>query len=748
MIQYIHNVLDNNLKLCTGEKFHQLVSWSTTKNLINSFRNGNENAKRQLAAICVQGFSKEGVRKSEMMEPTGLFMMDFDHLSKLNLTPDEVHSKFTTIAKNLGIEHYAAWKTASGDGYRLITLGRKGSTIANDQKWIGDAMGIEYDAVVKDISRICFIPSADDIYHLDEDMLFGENTHAADYNTADAATVLEASASSVSASSSTMTAPFPSEYKGIPYSAIVEQLLEGVGGTPTLGSRNSTLFTLARNLRFITDNNADWIYSIVPKFGLNDDEVRRTIKSAISKSITVAYTKRIQEAIKKCRIKAGIINSDTSDIDKAANVPPCLPSVLPSLIEHTIKNVPEHIRAAAAIGTMPAFATHLNKCYFQDVNNNYYEPSMLCLLVAPSSSGKSSVDKPLEVILENIKNKDKEYLAAEQAYMEEAANQSAVKNKKQRPFAQVRIMVNDITNATFCRRLRDAENKRKDEDGNWLSDDYFIFSKLDELEEFYGYSGGSGYYNFFKLIKKAYDCSNFGQDRSMPGAIVYYGKLRWNVTANTTPTMARKMLKAGLADGTVSRFQYCTIVPSRERTLFKYGDYDDEYRRILKPYIDNLEKCHGYKSCEQIIELQDKAREMIEDVKEVEGNTPWVQLAWRSAQMAARTIYILWAANGEKWEDCFEDYFNWVFQYDMWCKFAIHGENAKEAYGDDAFDVVETKRKLVDYLPEEFTREEAFDIIDRMKCKTAKTTLLSIWKQRKLIIALPDGTYRKVVKLY
>jgi len=785
-MQYINNVLDNCLKHCSRETFYRLASWSVTKQLIESYRQGKEKAKRRLAAICVQGFSSSGTRRADKMQPTGLFMMDFDHLTRLSLTPDDVNEKFLAVAESLGIKQYAAWKTASGDGYRLITIGRKGSTIADDQKWIGDAMGIEYDAVVKDISRLCFVPSTDDIYHIDDDMLFGdirseiyngnenededengnededgnenenenEDENENENGTQPPATVLSASPLSSSeilglqstqnSNLKTQTPTYPVFYEdGVSYQSVVEQLIEELGGVPNIGSRNTTLFELARHLRYITDSKEDWIYSIVPKFGLSDEEVRRTIKSAVSKTITVAYTKRLQTAIKNARKAAGIDKEETTDFSKVANTPPCMPDKLPSLISHAIKNVPEHIRPATAFGVMPAFATHINKCYFKDVNNEYYEPSMLCLLVAPSSSGKSSVDRPIEVILERIKKKDDEYIAAEQQYMEEAAIQSAVKNKKQRPFAQVRVMVNDITNATFCRRLRDAENKRKDEFGKWLSDDYFIFSKLDELEEFFGYSGGTNYYNLFKLIKKAYDCGHFGQDRSMPGSIVYYGKLRWNVTANTTPTMARKILKSGLADGTVSRFQYCTIVPSKERVAFKYGAYDDEYRNILNHYIDNLERTHGYKECEQIIALQDKAREMIDDVKEIEGNSPWVQLAWRSAQMAAKTLYILWAANGEQWEESFEDYFNWVFQYDMWCKFAIHGENAKEAFGDDAFNNVEIKKKLIDYMPDEFTREQAYAIFEKMQCKTSKTTLLSIWKQRGQIEQLADGTYLK-----
>ena len=72
---------------------------------------------------------------------------------------------------------------------------------------------------------------------------------------------------------------FPDNYNGIPYSVIVNSLLAIFGfrdGIVPEGARNSTLYRLARQLRYICDFNPLYIRSVVPSWGLTEEEMNQT----------------------------------------------------------------------------------------------------------------------------------------------------------------------------------------------------------------------------------------------------------------------------------------------------------------------------------------------------------------------------------------------------------------------------------------------------------------------------------------
>lgn len=763
MLQQFLNIYDNAPKPCDQQAWQELISSPETLRLINECRNGNSESKKHLPAICVQGVGEK--RGNDTMRPTGMYMLDFDYLSNYKnaqgeseYSPESLYAVIRDVVFYcLGIdaekELVAAWKTARGNGLRVIMMGRKGSSIVADQDYLAGAVkyltGIDYDKSVKDVARCCLVPSEGDIYYINNELMFAPVPEDLDYKAVGEENLdqqVEIAQAEPMANEQTLAkTTFSKTHDGVLYEDIVNKLIENLGGMPKEGSRNVTIFKLASHLRHITDDNAAWLAEIIPSFGLDEKEKRRTIQSALSKPIAWCHSRVVAAAIDELKQEKGegSANQKAMEANMSQN-PPQMPEKLPSLIELLTSKVPEHIKPAVAVSSSAALATHLSKMRYRDANNKYYEPSLMSMCVAPSSSGKASIDDPIKYILESIKAKDREYMDIEAEYMENAANQSSSKDKKKRPFVQTRILANNITNPTFVRRLKCAENRHKDDNGVTVSDDYCLYSHMSELEELNGIAGGD-YRKVKLLIKDAWDRNDYGQDRSMPGAIIWNGPLRWNFSISTTPTMARRFFKNAIAEGTLSRILHSTIMPPKERISFKYEDYGEDFRNALRPYLDNLTATHGDKECAKIIALQNELNSAIEDVKEVEGNSPWVQLAWRSVQMMVKYLYILVAANDGVWEDSFENFGRWLFEYDMWVKFAIHGSNAKAAFGDDSFEQVSGKRTFLAMMPEVFTKTQCIEILQNNGCKSRTENIISGWKRDSRIVEIDKQVYKKVV---
>ena len=193
MIGYIDNNLDGMWKPCTEEKFYEIVGSQAVARTIAAVRAGNKNRKRALPAFifcgevdeaayqtyaekCRQtGEKRKGSRCAQFLRPTGLFMMDFDRTEGEAM---ELYRKFLSTMREAGISTEGmlmlAHRTPSGHGLRLVLRLREGSTPEADQRWIAELMNEPYDAACKDLSRLSYAVTLDDLFFVDGKGLFSE----------------------------------------------------------------------------------------------------------------------------------------------------------------------------------------------------------------------------------------------------------------------------------------------------------------------------------------------------------------------------------------------------------------------------------------------------------------------------------------------------------------------------------------------------------------------------------------------
>ena len=294
MFQYQEKVNAGVPQLCTPEKWDELIDSPEVKNICEQIGKLNASAadygerkqalKKRLPIIIPHAASfKNNKRVSADAVPSGLAMLDVDHVEK----PREWYNSLMEIAstehlKKNGI--YLIAITASGKGLRVIGARRNSAasttgemeTIEAAQMRMAEVLGIkEYDAVTKDLARASYVVPREYVLYEDREGLFNPNKA----ETPDS--IRQNGRSLLALPAHVETA----EYRGIPYSAIVQQLMLSIGAADGAeqGERNTVYFSLACYMRYICDFDAALLLRVLPGFGLGESERRQAIASAIGR---------------------------------------------------------------------------------------------------------------------------------------------------------------------------------------------------------------------------------------------------------------------------------------------------------------------------------------------------------------------------------------------------------------------------------------------------------------------------------
>ena len=373
--------------------------------------------------------------------------------------------------------------TPSGDGLRLVLKREKGKSIQQEQYEFCKAMNVKCDDVCKDISRLSFAPMKSEILYFNPSLLFAELPEAGDYPDgslfgvspvilSNAKDLAESPAKSqremlhsvqhdntaMPASSplgGTEGGQFPTDYNGIEYKEIIRRLEEQLGGAPAQGARNSFIFSMACNLRYICNDDAAWVASILPTYGEEPQKHRQTIQSAINRPMSRNMPETLARAL---AVSAESTDTAQATAAELEDTPPALPSALPEPLRMLTSCTPEYLRPAVAMALFPSLGAHIKDTHFVYADKRSYEPTFMHILVAEQSAGKSSVNAPIQLILEDIRARDIIHLHQEQEWKDRCASISSTQDKPTRPKGLVvQILPSDMTNAAFVQRLADSE---------------------------------------------------------------------------------------------------------------------------------------------------------------------------------------------------------------------------------------------------------------------------------------------------
>ena len=378
--------------------------------------------------------------------------------------------------------------------------------------------------------------------------------------------------------------------------------------------------------------------------------------------------------------------------------PPEMPKKLPKLVELLISRTPEIYKPAVAHAIFPPLATHLWKTRFRYIDNVEHEARLMTLLLAGTGAGKSSVNRPIDFIMEDIRQRDAENLKREKAWKDEMLRKGANKDKRKRPENLIIQEIDaDMTNPAFVMRTAEAQ-------------EHFLYTSLNELDQFDALKGSGN--QQFRIMCLAADPGNkYGQTRVGTMSVTERVTIRFNWNASTTIQKGQRYFSKVLTDGPISRINFCTI-PEREigEDMPVYGTYDESYREALRPYIENLNKVTGLIECKEAFQLALKLKDENAEFARLSQDRTFENLSFRANVIAYLKACVLYVANGCKWEPEIDEFIRWSEQYDLYCKMRFFGDMiAKENFMAQK----SSKRgpqNLLQILPDNFTAAQLLAI--------------------------------------
>ena len=414
--------------------------------------------------------------------------------------------------------------------------------------------------------------------------------------------------------------------------------------------------------------------------------------------------------------------------------PPEMPKKLPKLVELLVSQTPDVYKPAVAHAIFPPLATHLCRTYFNYIDNVEHEATLMCCLLAGTGAGKNCVQMPINLIMEDIRKRDKDNLKREKEWKDEVTRKGANKDKRKRPENLVIQEIDaDMTNPAFVMRTAEAQ-------------EHFLYTALNEIDQFDNLRGIGN--QQFRIMCLAFDPGNqYGQTRVGTQSVTERVTIRFNWNASTTINKGIQYFSKVLTDGPISRINFCTI-PEREigAEMPVYGTYDDTFRENLKPYIEHLNMASGTINCPEAFALAQKLKEENADFARMSQDRVYENLSFRANVIAYLKACVLYVANGCQWESEIEEFVRWSEQYDLYCKMRFFRDAIVKAEQEGVKSSKRGPSNMLQLLPNEFSYQQA----EQLRCDLGLDTkgtrrMIATWVFRKYIVKVEAGElYRKL----
>ena len=494
--------------------------------------------------------------------------MDIDHLSD-----DEVNAiAATAIDKKEELGLLMLERSARGGGLHVVFRRHPEMDQEANLRWASDLLGVEYDAGAKDITRVFFATTSEDLLYLHED-LFDNGECVAATGTEASFTNQEVSFANQETSSAgpkTTTQPTtsspeegedweeqegkqagktsegasPLNYDGVPYDRIIKKwwAFYNQGKTPSKSNRNTLTFELAVNLRHICGFDRSVLDRVIPCFdGFAEAEKLSCIDSALGERKT-QMPRRLKEVVEAVRQDMIVEGREVDSIDEAMEQDDLfyyneLPQ-MPLGVRESINAVGPHLAMPAIFAITPAIGM-LATGVRVDIHGKWSQLNLISYIAGDFASGKGSIDPIVAAWLAEVKMVDKGYLEAEEEWR---ARKRAAKNKKEQPEDPkypVRWLTLNTTVANLADRLANTQGKHA-----------FSFTpEADTVSQ----KWRTAMSDFSVMLRQAYDGTPYDREAKSAEAVnVHIDKLLWNVVMCGTPDALYRVV-TNYTDGFQSR---------------------------------------------------------------------------------------------------------------------------------------------------------------------------------------------------
>ena len=703
---------------CTIEDFNHLTNSPRVAELIERFRAGDAQAKRQLPAFCFHASFGGKKRATANAQPSGMVMIDFDHL-----TDEELLALASTL-KEGGAEDWGVRLvhiTPSGKGLRVVIKALANDTydgcltIKDYQERFAQLVNMEgrLDGVTTDLARLSFCPCARDIIYKNGAM-FGEQP---DFTKFEVPTAVPAPDKLDVPDSGQMT------YEGIPLKEIFDMYFTITGGLPKEGGRNAAFYTAARDLRYICDFNPNVLARFMPQVGLSEAEVKQVCGSACLSSRASKIPDTVREAINAIKETADDEPADTAEGKSV--------STLPAIVRPIVGIAPAGFEEATVLALLPILGTLATGVRARYLDGELHSPSFSTIITAEQASGKSFTRTIVDQLLQPIKDEDTAARVVEQAYKADLKKKKNSKEQPEDPRVVIRLVPASISVAKLLQRLDYADGKH-------------LFSFAEELDTVIKSNQSGAWSQKSDIYRNAFDNAEYGQDFMSDNSYSANLKVFYNLLMLGTPRQTMKFYK-DVENGLVSRTCFARLPDGfgqRMPVMKKLSEQDSakitKQVGVLRAVNCEVEMRFIYPAIEEWLEKErliaikesNRARDIFRKRSAVIG--------FRAAMML-RPLY----TNGGKNLERLKDFALYVADIVLKNQLAFAGERLNEVINSSASATKKTD-VIFDKLEDVFTTNDVIMLSKKSNIKTPHKGLIYLWRKNGLIEKLSPNNYKKI----
>ena len=766
MFQYQEKVNAGVPQVCTPEIWDSLIDSPAVANTCAAIAALDPNAadyadrkqtlKKRLPIIIPHAASfRNGKRISSDAIPSGLAMLDVDHV-------DNPRDWFDALDKQLLSDNriYLVAITASGKGLRLIGERMSISSLISPelnsgalesieaaQLRIATALGIkEYDSVTKDLARASYVVPRSYILWIYADGLFADRECSvpAGIPADGTSSVLPDNIrlalpphiedpSSIASESDSDTGSVALTYRGIEYSAIVNQLMLAMGaaGGAEIGERNTVYFSLANYMRYICDFNADLLLAILPDFGLSESERRQAISSAIGRPRKSQTPVIVQSAIAICE-RESLSGARDVRTEKATDL--ALPE-LPRLLKLICRRLPADYRPAMVIAALPVLGTLATRIRFEYLDRQEQSLSFFSCITAPAASGKSFIRKPLDLLLTPINEQDAIEREKEQAYKDKLRASKNSKNQPEDPHACPRNNGVAISIAKLLQLLTYAEGKH-------------LIGIGEEMDTLVKSERAGVWSQKSDIYRLAFDNAEYGQAYMSDASFNAHIKVYYNLLLTGTPNSMKRFFK-DLENGLATRVCFAQLPDTSFTEIPVFAPYTEGEKAEIIRWARQLDAEQGTLACPQLDKviadwLEVKRQQAIDA-----DNHAMDTLRRRAAVMGFRAGMLCYLLENRKYTKTVGQFAEWVAEYVFRNQMELWGEQMEQELTGalDAMTERGAASSLLALLPKDFTTADLIRLRARKNqsvTPTSVNSLLCRWRKLGRIDKTADAHWHRL----
>ena len=581
----------------TREEYLALRNGGEQQSIIKAVRSGDDSRKSRLVQMnysCLP--NDDGTLKGSTRMSTTVGM-DIDHISREQMQP--VMMRILSKKDELGL--LLLEKSARGAGYHLVFKRKPELSQEENLRWASELLGVEFDKGAKDITRVFFTTTNEDLLFL-EDGIFSlspsplqkerEPKSAEPQSAAEPPFLLEGDGGRLL-------------YNGIPYSDIIRKWWElyNEGKEPVRTNRDVLTFELAVNLRHICGFDRELMDAVIPCYdGFSETQKMKCIDSALAEKRT-QMPKRLKDVlfeVRRDRMNEGVDTAGTEGLEEAVqederfyyNRLPKMPQGVRESIEAVgpMLSMPVVTAICPAIG-MLATGVQL------DVHGQKKGLNLISYIAGDFASGKGSIDPVIDAWLAEVRALDMMYQQQEEDWRRK---KRAAKNKKEQPEEPklpVRCLPLNNTVANLAERLANTEGKH-------------AFSFTPEADTV-AQKWKTAMSDFSVMLRQSYDGSKYDREAKSAEAVnVHIEHLLWNVCMCGTPDALYRVV-SNYTDGFQSRI---AVARTPDNTFAPLEDkpyvLTDRQQERIQQIVHLLPLMQG---AVELPKLEAKGREWVEN---------------------------------------------------------------------------------------------------------------------------------------